>query len=141
MTAKEYLRQAYRLNHRINSDIAEMERLQEMAGSVGSPGFEEHYNPNRPSEAPFVRCLEKVWDLEQKINSEIDRLIDLKAQMREVIATASNADEQMVLRYRYIHNMTWEQIGDELHADRTTVYRWHNSALNHVTLPEDPIRI
>ena len=141
MTAKEYLRQAYRLNHRINSDIAEMERLQEMAGSVGSPGFEEHYNPNRPSEAPFVRCLEKVWALEQKINSEIDRLIDLKAQMREVIATASNADEQMVLRYRYIHNMTWEQIGDELHADRTTVYRWHNSALNHVTLPEDPIRI
>nr|DAX95975.1 MAG TPA: Protein of unknown function (DUF1492) [Caudoviricetes sp.] len=141
MTAKEYLRQAYRLDHRINSDIAEMERLQEMAGSVGSPGFEEHYNPNRPSKAPFVRCLEKVWDLEQKINSEIDRLIDLKAQMREVIATASNADEQMVLRYRYIHNMTWEQIGDELHADRTTVYRWHNSALNHVTLPEDPIRI
>lgn len=141
MTAKEYLRQAYRLDNRINSDIAEMERLQEMAGSVGSPGFEEHYNPNRPNEAPFVRCLEKVWDLEQKINSEIDRLIDLKAQMREVIATASNADEQMVLRYRYIHNMTWEQIGDELHADRTTVYRWHNSALNHVTLPEDPIRI
>ena len=141
MTAKEYLRQAYRLDHRINSDIAEMERLQEMAGSVGSPGFEEHFNPNRPAEAPFVRCLEKVWDLEQKINSEIDRLIDLKAQMREVIATASNADEQMVLRYRYIHNMTWEQIGDELHADRTTVYRWHNSALNHVTLPEDPIRI
>ena len=141
MTAKEYLRQVYRLDHRINSDIAEMERLQEMAGSVGSPGFEEHYNPNRPTEAPFVRCLEKVWDLEQKINSEIDRLIDLKAQMREVIATASNADEQMVLRYRYIHNMTWEQIGDELHADRTTVYRWHNSALNHVTLPEDPIRI
>ena len=141
MTAKEYLRQAYRLDHRINSDIAEMERLQEMAGSVGSPGFEEHYNPNRPSKAPLVRCLEKVWDLEQKINSEIDRLIDLKAQMREVIATASNADEQMVLRYRYIHNMTWEQIGDELHADRTTVYRWHNSALNHVTLPEDPIRI
>ena len=29
MTPKEYLRQAYRLDHRINSDIAEMERLQE----------------------------------------------------------------------------------------------------------------
>jgi len=141
MTSKEYLRQAYRLDHRINSDIEEMERLRDMAGSVSSPSLEERHNPNRPTEAPFVRCLEKVWDLEQKINSEIDRLIDLKAQMREVIATASNADEQMVLRYRYIHNMTWEQIGDELNADRTTVYRWHNSALNHVTLPEDPIRI
>ena len=61
--------------------------------------------------------------------------------MRDVIATVSDADEQMVLRYRYIHNMTWEQIGDELHADRTTVFRWHNVALQHITLPEEPITI
>ena len=141
MTPKEYLRQAYRLDHRINSDIAEMERLQEMVGTVSSPSLEEHYNPNRPTEAPFIRRLEKVWELQDKINREIDRVIDLKAQMRDVIATVSDADEQMVLRYRYIHNMTWEQIGDELHADRTTVFRWHNAALKHITLPEEPITI
>ena len=47
MTAKEYLKQAYRLDHRINSDIAEMERLREMASNVSSPGFEEHYNPSQ----------------------------------------------------------------------------------------------
>ncbi len=141
MTPKEYLRQAYRLDHRINSDIAEMERLQEMVGTVSSPSLEEHYNPNRPTEAPFIRRLEKVWELQDKINREIDRFIDLKAQMRDVIATVSDADEQMVLRYRYIHNMTWEQIGDELHADRTTVFRWNNAALKHITLPEEPITI
>ena len=141
MTPKEYLRQAYRLDHRINSDIAEMERLQEMVGTVSSPSLEEHYNPNRPTEAPFIRRLEKVWELQDKINREIDRFIDLKAQMRDVIATVSDADEQMVLRYRYIHIMTWEQIGDELHADRTTVFRWHNAALKHITLPEEPITI
>ena len=141
MTPKEYLRQAYRLDHRINSDIAEMERLQEMVGTVSSPSLEEHYNPNRPTEAPFIRRLEKVWELQDKINREIDWFIDLKAQMRDVIATVSDADEQMVLRYRYIHNMTWEQIGDELHADRTTVFRWHNAALKHITLPEEPITI
>lgn len=63
MTAKEYLRQAYRLDHRINSDLAELERLRDMEGSISSPSFEEHYNPNRNTEAPFIRCLEKVWDL------------------------------------------------------------------------------
>ena len=31
MTAKEYLRQAYRLDHRIDSDITEMERLRELS--------------------------------------------------------------------------------------------------------------
>ncbi len=141
MTVKEYLRQAYRLDHRIDSDISEMERLREMACSIGAPGFEEHYDPNHPTEAPFIRALEKVWKLEEKINAEIDRLVDLKAQMRGVIEAVSDPDERMVLRYRYIHNMTWEKIGDVLHADRTTVYRWHNTAIRHVVLPDDPIQI
>ena len=48
MTVKEYLKQAYRLDHRIDSDIAEMERLREMACSIGVPGFEEHHDPNHP---------------------------------------------------------------------------------------------
>ena len=141
MTAKEYLRQAYRLDHRIDSDIAEMERLREMACSVGSPGFEEHHNPNRPTEAPFVRALEKVWRMEEKINAEIDRLVDLKAQIRGVIEAVSDPNERMVLRYRYIHNMTWERIGDELHAGETSIRRWPASALAHVVLPENPIII
>ena len=141
MTAKEYLKQAYRLDHRIDSDIAEMERLREMACSVGSPGFEEHHNPNRPTEAPFVRALEKMWAMQEKINAEIDRLVDLKAQMRGVIEAVPDTDERMVLRYRYIHNMTWEQIGDEIHADKSTVRRWHGSALQHVIMPEEPIVI
>ena len=141
MTAKEYLRQAYRLDHRIDSDIAEMERLREMACSIGAPGFEEHYNPNHPTEAPFVRAIEKVWKMEQKINAEIDRLVDLKAQIRSVIEAVSDPNERMVLRYRYIHNMTWERIGDELHAGETSIRRWHANALSHVVLPEDPIII
>ena len=93
MTVKEYLRQAYRLDHRIDSDISEMERLREMACSIGAPGFEEHYDPNHPTEAPFIRALEKVWKLEEKINAEIDRLVDLKAQMRGVIEAVSDPDE------------------------------------------------
>ena len=141
MTSKEYLRQAYRLDHRIDSDISEMERLREMACSIGAPGFEEHYDPNHPTEAPFIRALEKVWKLEEKINAEIDRLVDLKAQMRGVIEAVSDPDERIVLRYRYIHNMTWAKIGDVLHADRTTVYRWHKTAIRHVVLPDDPIQI
>ena len=139
MTAKEYLKQAYRLDHRIDSEIAEMERLREMAVSIGSPGFEEHYDPNHATEAPFVHALEKVWKMEEKINSEIDRLVDLKEQIRSVIEAVSDPNERMVLRYRYIHNMTWEQIGDELHADARTIRRWHGSALTHTVLPDDPI--
>ena len=141
MTALEYLSQAYRLDDRINSYIAEAANLREMACSVGSPGFEESHNPNKPTEAPFVRALERLWKMEEKINTEIDRLVDLKEQMRTVIEAVPDPDERMVLYCRYIRNMSWNQIGNDLRAERTTVYRWHKSALTHVKLPENPICI
>lgn len=79
--------------------------------------------------------------MEKKINTEIDKLVDLKAQIRSVIEAVSDPNERMVLRYRYIHNMTWDQIGDELHADARTVRRWHGIALMHVVIPENQIVI
>lgn len=141
MTVKEYLHQAYRLDHKINSDIEELHSLREMACSISSPQLGDKVQTSMKQDAPFVRSIEKIVTLEDRINSEIDTLIDLKEQMRGVIAAVENTDEQMVLRYRYIHSMTWEDIGDELHADKSTVRRWHGSAITHVVLPDDPIVI
>ena len=141
MTNKEYLRQAYRLDQKINSDIEEVARLREMAGSISSPVLGDKVQTSRNRDGLFVRNMEKILLLEEKINREIDVLVDLKSQMRDVIAAVQDTDERMVLRYRYIHNLTWEQIGNELNADKSTIRRWHGSALAHVVLPENPIKI
>ena len=141
MTNKEYLRQAYRLDQKINSDIEEVARLREMASSISSPVLGDKVQTSRNGDAPFVRSIEKILMLEEKINREIDTLVDLKQQMREVIAAVPDTDEPLVLPYRYIHNLTWEQIGNELNADARTIRRWHGSALVHVVLPEEPIKI
>ena len=141
MTNKEYLRQAYRLDQKINSDIEEVARLREMAGNISSPVLGDKVQTSRNRDGLFVRNMEKILLLEEKINREIDALVDLKSQMRDVIAAVQDTDERMVLRYRYIHNLTWEQIGNELNADKSTIRRWHGSALAHVVLPENPIKI
>lgn len=141
MTAKEYLRQAYRLDQKINSDLEEVAALREMASSVSTPQLSERVQTSRKGDAPFVRCLEKIIELEDKINKEIDLLVELKKEIRTVITTVEDTDERMVLKYRYVHNYTWEQIGNELHADARTVRRWHGKALLHVVLPENPITV
>ncbi|MCC8044389.1 MAG: DUF1492 domain-containing protein [Clostridiales bacterium] len=141
MTAKEYLRQAYRLDQKINSDIAEAARLREIASSVSAPSLGERVQTPQSNEAPFVRRLEKVMLLEESINKEIDLYVDLKKQIRTVIDTVPDTDERLVLKFRYIHNYTWEQIGNELRADSRTVRRWHGNALTHVVMPENPIQI
>ena len=141
MKAKEYLHQAYRLDQRIQSDLDELERLRELSTSVSSPSWGERMQTTRHKDALFVRYLERIEELQEKINDEVDHLVALKAEIRDVINQVTDIDERMVLRYRYVHSFTWEQIGDELNADKSTIRRWHGNALNHVVLPENPIII
>ena len=141
MTIRDYLSQAYRLDQRIDSNIREVSTLRKMMGSISSPVLGDRVQTSRPAEAPFVRSIEKIMLLEEKINAEIDLLVDLKEQIRGVIAAVPDTDERMVLSYRYVHNLTWEQISDELNESISTVKRRHKSALDHAVLPENFIQI
>ena len=141
MTAKEYLQQAYLLDQRINMEIKEKEDLRRLAYSLSAPSLEERVQKSAPNEATYTRTIDKLIDMERKIDAEIDLLVDLKRQIQEVIGGVENTNYQMVLRYRYVHNMTWEQIGVELFVDRATAIRWHDAALARITVPADAIEI
>ena len=141
MTIKEYLGQAYLLDKRIKSDTMELEELRLMAQTISSPGFEEHYNASKNTDAPYIKTLEKMFDMESKIMKEINTLVELKNQIREVISQIEKPEYQMILKYRYIHNMTWPTIGDKLCADGRTVQRWHNKAIAKIKLPENAINL
>lgn len=135
-TAQRYLSKAHRLDQRIQLDQAELDNLRELASSVGSPGFDEHYNPNHASEAPFVETLEKIWEMERKISREMDRLISLKQEILSVLARVPDVDERLVLTYRYLRDMSWTEISEELGVSDRTIRRWHDRALSHVVVPE-----
>lgn len=136
MTAERYLSQAYRLDQRIQLDQAELDNLKTLAASVGSPGFDEHNNPNRPTDAPFVKTLERIWEMEQKISTELSQLILLKQEILKVLSKVNDVDERLVLTYRYLKNMSWSEISIELGVSDRTIRRWHERALTHVVVPE-----
>lgn len=136
MTAERYLSQAYRLDQRIQLDQAELDNLKTLAASVGSPGFDEHNNPNRPTDAPFVKTLERIWEMEQKISTELSQLILLKQEILMVLSKVNDVDERLVLTYRYLKNMSWSEISIELGVSDRTIRRWHERALTHVVVPE-----
>ena len=141
MTVKEYLGQAYLLDKRIKSDTMELEELRLMSQTISSPGFEEHYNASKNTDAPYIKTLEKMFDTESKIMTEMNLLLELKEQIRDVISQVEKPEHQMILRYRYIHNLSWSKIGDKLCADITTVQRWHNKAIAKIKLPNNAINL
>ena len=141
MKAEDYLGQAFCLDQRIHSAMKELEDMKEMVSSLSSPGFDEKVMKSPSGEAPFVKALERFWDMEEEVDEEIDTLLRLKRQIRNVIAHVEDPNYQMVLRYKYIHNYNWEQIGTKMFVDRTTAKRWHDTAMKKVTLPDEPIII
>jgi RNA polymerase sigma factor (sigma-70 family) len=136
MTAEQYLSQAYRLDQRIQLEQSELDNLKTLAASVGSPGFDEHNNPNHPTDAPFVKTLERIWEMEQKISTELSQLILLKQEILKVLSKVNDVDERLVLTYRYLKNMSWSEISIELGVSDRTIRRWHERALTHVVVPE-----
>ncbi|TFJ55459.1 hypothetical protein CKN96_12720 [Carnobacterium maltaromaticum] len=142
MTPKEYLKQAYRIDKRIDKEVLRLKELRELAGCAQTVSYGELISsPNRNTEAPFVKVMEKVYLLENHINQQIDKYVDLKRQMSDAIDALPNPDQNLVLSYRYVHGWTWEQIAEELNADRSTVLRWHAKALKLFEVPENPIAI
>lgn len=141
MTVKEFLGQAYLLDKRIKSDTMELEELRMMSQTISSPGFEEHYNASKNTDAPYIRTLEKMFDMESKIMDEMNLLLELKEQIRDVICQVEKPEYQMILKYRYIHNLSWPKIGEKLCADGRTVQRWHNKAIAKIKLPENAINL
>lgn len=136
MTAKEYLRQAYRLNELIDSRITELERLRDYSTRLTSCSFEgERVSKSRSTEAPFARIIEKIVDLEKVINCDIDCYVDLKTEMNVAIDRVSNVDERLLLRYRYLNNYSWDDIAQLLNVSGRTVHRIHSSALYNFSVP------
>jgi len=136
MTAKQYLRQAYRLNELINSHIREVEQLRLMSTSLPGTNFSQErvQGGNLPGDR-MPNIIAKIVDLEQQINQEIDRFIDLKKEIHDSIDKIKNRKEQLVLRYRYIEFLTWEQTAERMNYSIMQVHRIHSNALQNFIVP------
>ncbi|MBQ6263069.1 MAG: sigma-70 family RNA polymerase sigma factor [Clostridia bacterium] len=136
MNAKQYLKQAYRLNELINSDLAELDQLKALSRSVSSPNLSGMPSGgSRKQEAPFVNAVLKIVDLEKVIDAEIDRFVDLKKEIREVINQIPDNSQKLCLKLRYIQFLKWNVIADEMDLSLKQVHRIHNEALKNVKLP------
>ena len=137
MTAKEYLNQARHLEALINCRLREIDYWKDLSSSVSGMRFDGMpHSPNRPTEAPFVRCLEKIDEIQRSVEEKVEYLIRLKEEINTAIDMLESRDEQLVLRYRYLDDCTWEEISRMLNVSLRTVHRIHGSALQNFSVPD-----
>ena len=135
VTAKEYLSQARKIDSEINDMLEQSTKLRSMATKTTAvlsdmPGSATR-NTSKLSDAVI-----KLMEQEERINSEIDRLVNLRAEIYGVIQEIRDREVRMVLELRYMDYCTWTDIARKLDMSERKVYRLHRRGLKAVNVPQ-----
>lgn len=80
-----------------------------------------------------ARFEEMMFKLEEKRRLLVDKIIQLEEKQKEIermIDTLENPNERVVMRYRYIIGLKFEDIAKEMDYSVERIYYIHREALN-----------
>lgn len=135
MNAKEYLKQAFYLDKRINSKLEQVESLNALATKATSTLSDMPKSPNRGS-SKLEDTIVKIVDLQEGINRDIDKLVDLKAEMVGTIKQIQDKELQVILEKRYLCFETWEKIAVDMNYSIQHIFRLHSKALKNIVISD-----
>ena len=140
MTAKEYLWQARLIDRRIDSKLEQMMKLRESA-TKATMTLSDMPRSDTPNLQPMESTIINIIDLENEINQDIDRLVDLKREARDVISALPDPEQQLILELRYLCYKSWDDIADAMGYSSSNIYRLHGLALKNIVPPKDESKI
>lgn len=131
LSAKEYLSQAYRIDQRIDAKLAQVENLRCRSTKTTATLSDASVIYTRDAHSGDG-IIVKLIDLENEINADIDRLVDLKRDIYEVLRHINDPELQLLLELRYLCYKNWSEISVALDLDDRYVYKLHGRALAEV---------
>ena len=131
MTSKEFLQRPMRLKWRIDALKLQKEQYEELANSIPGGNYDKPVvQKTRSNEAPFIKWIDKIMDIEKKIESVEAEYETAKAAVVKAIEQLPNPDHQTILIMRYLNEYSWADICDKLYISLSTAKRWHWDAIN-----------
>lgn len=138
MKAKEYLQQLQRLDTMINQKIKELGDLRLMSKSVGGIDYSKERVQSSPSgDAPFVKPVLRMIELEQEINAEIDRFVDEKHEIINQIQALQNPKHIDILYKHYVEFKRLEIVAVEMNFTYQYIVELHGTALKEFQLTHE----
>lgn len=93
--------------------------------------LEDTLLPHSPNKATskMADAVEKIVDLQEELNKDIDKLVNLKKEISAAIKAVPSVELQTLLEKRYLCFQTWEVIAVEMGYSMHHLYKLHNHAL------------
>ena len=130
MNAKEYLQNLKKLDTVIDQKTKELDNLKTMSTSIGSFDYStDRVQTSSDGDAPFVKTIEKICELQDEINREIYQFVDKKHRIINQIQGLSKPKYIDVLFRRYVEYKSFETIAVEMALSYQYVIEIHGYAL------------
>ena len=127
-----YLSRYRRLNQRIDRLLEEQSRWRERALKI-TPTLSQAPGGGGNG-SPIERPMDKVLEIDVEINREIDEMQIARKEIRETLNQLEDENLKLLMEYRYIDGMTWEQIAVKMHYSYMQICRLHGRALKTIML-------
>ncbi|ADH98307.1 DUF1492 domain-containing protein [Salisediminibacterium selenitireducens] len=132
MDTKTFLSQAIWLDRLIQSKVEQQGRLKELALKVTTTYQDNPVQGGLRENSRMEASLVDLMALGEEINADIDRLIEVKQEIRRAVKTVDNLSYQPVLEMRYLDGRSWDDVAEIMSYDKRTVHRIHGRAIREL---------
>ena len=131
MGIKHQLKQIRLIDLEIKTKMEELDRLNN--SFLKSPSLKE-INVQESKVSLKDDAYVKIINLNDYINGQVDKLIDLKYQLIQAIEQLDNSRERTIIWMKYISSKGWDEIAEELKISKTTLFILHDEAIKKIDL-------
>ena len=126
--AKAYLRKIELLDANINNRISDLQALRSLVtkitATISLVSVSGSGNQDKLGDS-----VAKIIELQDEINRKIDKFVNLKKEVSDLLEQIEDPDQVKVLHKRYFEYKPWEQIACEMNYSYRNVCYIHGKAL------------
>lgn len=120
---QEYLKDYYRTKLSIKCIEDDLKELYEISNSIKNIEYDKVKN-----------IVVQIIDLENKKIAETDKLLKKRKEIEEKIKSVQDENCRLLLKYRYIMNLTWEEVAEKMYFCYQYVFILHKKALEMINI-------
>ena len=131
--AQIFLEQPEKLDIQIRNKLIEKQQWHDIALGI-TANMDGERVQSSGAKSKMADAINKCVDIEAKIDSLVDELIDKKKEVIQTIERLDSPIEYNVLHMRYIQNLSLQDIADHYNMDYSWATTTHGRALKSVTI-------
>ncbi len=126
---KEYL---WKYRDALRSQLAIEEEIEQLRADKMYPGsLEQDGMPHGNGCSDLSGYAAKLDELLQELKEQLEKKIDIRREITQKIDAMPDETESLLLRYRYIHLLKWEEVAVKMGYSWQHMHKIHAKALEH----------